>query len=456
MLESEAAETRRRLHEKSEELRELEAALEGMTARAEQAEEFGQSVEVEIARYRQEEELTKLRIIAEETRKWEGREARLVWRIEELEHGEPAYFTSTEVSTHVEAAVSSEENQRKEQAVTVDTASQRERARALCTPTPAATPAATPPATPTLREVQTDRVMAEHRTAVTQPLTGAVPNPMDAFAMAVLAQQLPSLPNFSGDRGDGEDEDFDDWIGRLELVASTCKWGEQAKLINVATRLCGSASHFYRSCTPQQRSSYPELTSVLRKRFTPVRIQSVQSGRFHEHKQSSTETVHNYAQDLRKLFYHAYSGSVSQYGGGGAERMGRSILAYQFVSGLVDALKVELVGREGTFEELLAKARFEEAKLWDVIRGGKANQLPRVPAFQTRGVPQRTFQPRTDRKCFNCGGAGHFARDCTLRGRGAPLEAQGRGSFQDFTNNPRNATSSNRPSTNGINVANQV
>ena len=64
----------------------------------------------------------------------------------------------------------------------------------------------------------------------------------------------------------------------------------------------------------------------------------------------------NYAQDLRKLFHQAYA-SI-QCDGSGAEMMGRSVLAYQFVAGLVDSLKSKLVGSEGSFVKLLARARF--------------------------------------------------------------------------------------------------
>ena len=108
--------------------------------------------------------------------------------------------------------------------------------------------------------------------------------------------------NFNGENLEGDGESFSDWLERLELVASTCKWDNQAKLVNVATRLRGTASRFYRSCTPLQRSSYKELVAALHSRFTPVRIQSMQSSIFHERKQCTNENVDDYAQDLRKLF----------------------------------------------------------------------------------------------------------------------------------------------------------
>ena len=42
--------------------------------------------------------------------------------------------------------------------------------------------------------------------------------------------------------------------------------------------------------------------------------------------------------------------------------MGRSVLVNQFTAGLLPHLKEKLVGEEGTFDQLLIKARFEEAK----------------------------------------------------------------------------------------------
>lgn len=41
--------------------------------------------------------------------------------------------------------------------------------------------------------------------------------------------------------------------------------------------------------------------------------------------------------------------------------MGKSVLSYQFIAGLVDSLKAKMVGQTGIFEELLAQACFEKA-----------------------------------------------------------------------------------------------
>ncbi len=78
---------------------------------------------------------------------------------------------------------------------------------------------------------------------------------VNPLSMAMLAQQLPPLPKFSGDGNlGGEEERFDEWLERLEMVASVCGWNKQAKLVNLITRLRGPAYSFYCSCTPQQRS----------------------------------------------------------------------------------------------------------------------------------------------------------------------------------------------------------
>jgi len=90
-----------------------------------------------------------------------------------------------------------------------------------------------------------------------------------------LAQQIPPLPKFNKETLDREGECFADWIEQLELIAEACQWNNQAKLVNLVTRLQGQAYSFYRSCTQCQRASYSALVAVVKERFTPVQIHSV-------------------------------------------------------------------------------------------------------------------------------------------------------------------------------------
>ena len=59
--------------------------------------------------------------------------------------------------------------------------------------------------------------------------------------------------------------------------------------------------------------------------------------------------------------------------------MGKSILANQFAAGLLADLKVKVAGVVGTFQELLAKARLEEARLQDLPTTKQAKRFQAIP-----------------------------------------------------------------------------
>ena len=62
---------------------------------------------------------------------------------------------------------------------------------------------------------------------------------------ALLAQQIPPTPKFSGDSQGSDTDSFLDWSEQFELVAEACQWTDQAKLVNLGTRLKGQAYAFY-------------------------------------------------------------------------------------------------------------------------------------------------------------------------------------------------------------------
>ena len=97
---------------------------------------------------------------------------------------------------------------------------------------------------------------------------------VDHFATALLAQQLPPLPKFSGESSDGELEitTFQEWLDQFEMVADVCNWSLQTRFVNLITRLRGQAYALFRSYTIEQRPNYSLLVAELQKRFTLVHL----------------------------------------------------------------------------------------------------------------------------------------------------------------------------------------
>ena len=90
---------------------------------------------------------------------------------------------------------------------------------------------------------------------VRSPVDSIIPVCNDSVTTALLAQQLPPLPKFSGEINDGDVDTFQDWLEQFEMIANVCGWSPQAKLVNLVTRLRGQAYAFFCSCTTQQKTS---------------------------------------------------------------------------------------------------------------------------------------------------------------------------------------------------------
>ena len=261
----------------------------------------------------------------------------------------------------------------------------------------------------------------------------------------VHPSHLPQILNFhGGDQRDGET--FEDWLDHFEAVSNIAKWDPSFRLVHLSAALRGNARSFYRSCTPVQKSSYPLLVGALKKRFTPVKLTALQTQMFHSRKQGPTESVDDFAQELRKLHSKAYSATTG--GNAEAEKVGQIVLVNQFLSGLRSELQSKVVGVEGSMEEIVAKARFEEAKRKELSsrnaglqlkknfppRGGQANrpsQVTNPPASSPQPKPGDAGQQHGDRRgksvtCYKCGMEGHVRSRCPYPRQQEGTESQGR------------------------------
>jgi hypothetical protein len=209
-----------------------------------------------------------------------------------------------------------------------------------------------------------------------------------------MAQQLP-LPTKFSENNHSSEETFEEWITHFELVAEIHKWNSQARLIHLIIRLRGEAFYFYRSCLKTQKSSHDLLVRNSHA-ISPVRIQSDQTSLFHDRKRKDNESVDTYAQDLKALFYKTYP--QSQQGNKAAGSMGKSVLAYQFVAGLIPTLKPKLQVWREVWRSYLSKPALRKPSCvtWVSLRS-QMSRLLRQAAQQDH--PSRLHLPVTKKHC---------------------------------------------------------
>lgn len=254
---------------------------------------------------------------------------------------------------------------------------------------------------------------------------------------ALLAQQLQLVETFNGVNSSEPNRSFKDWLEQFEAVASTFGWSDRGKQMALTTRLRGPALDYYRTCPVETRDTYEKVKECMLGRFVPVRLRAVQSCLFSERRQKSGEVVDEYAQDLRRLFSLAYPGAASDDSAEG--KMCKLVLASQFAAGLRTELKEKLTGVDGDIEQLLVRAKFEEAKRrelrldrGDRSRSGTSANTEQGGRAGTNG--RQSDQPHDRGRqrdlsqiiCHHCGGKGHIARSCPLKRRADPREAPGK------------------------------
>lgn len=191
--------------------------------------------EAELRRQCERQELEMHRALDAQRQKWEEREARLVGQVESLK-------SSSRSISAVDRGTGPREEVREEAA-----AVQPESLTPGQEPTTPRTIDQARVATGGHRVGETPANSSPSQTpasyrAVDQAsvATGVQGAPfMPSLEAALLAQYIPPIPKFSGETQGSDSDSFLDWGEQFELVAEACQWTEQAKLVNLATRLKG-------------------------------------------------------------------------------------------------------------------------------------------------------------------------------------------------------------------------
>ncbi len=192
----------------------LRQELRDAQNRVESQDERCTQLERELHQGQRDAELERYRAVAAETRKWESREARLVRQLEELEAKQQATRTGAvpEVVRR-EARGVLEDCEADEHYGGDDPCSASSDSRSGWV----SMSAKEPPATCGGEETS---LAPQSKTADSTSLS-----PLDPLSSVLLAQQLPPMPNFTGDALDGE-ERFDEWMERFKIVSVALGWRE--------------------------------------------------------------------------------------------------------------------------------------------------------------------------------------------------------------------------------------
>ena len=126
------------------------------------------------------------------------------------------------------------------------------------------------------------------------------------------------------------------------------------------------------------------------------------------------------------------------------------MLTLRFVSGLRAEIKKKMPAVEGTFEQILVRARFEEAQWRELKQGSHQESAPirRYPVSggqtrqqtggRSRGAlsgqksPVKKDNSRQENRggCYHCGSSDHDIRKCPYKERSQPREASGKSNVQ--------------------------
>ncbi|XP_062512757.1 uncharacterized protein LOC134188605 [Corticium candelabrum] len=256
-----------------------------------------------------------------------------------------------------------------------------------------------------------------------------------AVQQAQLLQRVVSVPEKF------EDGDVEMWVERFDLTATANGWDADMKLRLLPTLLKGRAYAVYRQMTAEQKGNYAELTTHLKRVFSPTTIESRRLARrqFMSRCWKSSEALEVYAQDLETLLTKAMPNLAAE--------LRDQQLMDRFVEGLIDnapSVAGELdLHPEASFQAAVIRARelmlLERRKLGKRTDGqvraiadhasidvSLAERLDRIEqALQSvsvvgasvtpdskRVVPMRQQQQKAGRRCFACGGEGHLRSNC--------------------------------------------
>jgi len=121
------------------------------------------------------------------------------------------------------------------------------------------------------------------------------------FTRCAQSRRGPKLPPYTGK------EEWQVWYNRFSDVAQRQGWDDEQKMDELLPKLQGIAGDFvYGQLRARTRGKFSSLVKELDHRFRKVETTKAYIGQFRQRNQKTTETIEDYAAELKRLYDKAY------------------------------------------------------------------------------------------------------------------------------------------------------
>lgn len=242
------------------------------------------------------------------------------------------------------------------------------------------------------------------------------------------------------------DGSWDEWVAHFKLCADVNKWDDEQSSQQFAVSLRGRAQRIFLTLKEEEKSNFTNLITAMEKKMKPQQERIIHKMTFRQRRREKGESLVDLATDLRQMAARAYPGKdtsfvedeiLDQFIAALENREVRIAVSQSSPTSLEEALstalrleslhKVERQERQQKAQEVNMAANVDLQKpTADVNTVGDDIKPPawaeryfrRQEQFMERLVEATSSnnrKPRNKRdvRCYNCGGMGHYQRDCT-------------------------------------------